>query len=835
MPRPSDVTSQSNLQMHALGAVRRAWGRVALSVMICLSGVVPQSLVAATAATCAQVKIQIQQKLSLERQAFNATMRIENGLDTPISNISIALKFTDANGNGVVGTTQTNNTDATFFISAPALSEISAIDGSGVIAGRADGQVDWMLIPSAGAGGTSPQGVLYYVGATLTYTIGSDTRTIEVTPDTVTVKPQPQLILDYFLPKEVVSDDPFTPETEAPVPFTLGVRIHNVGGGAAVGTTIESAQPKIIENAQGLAIGFQILDSYVNDQPSTKSLLIPFGDIAPGASSVGRWRMITTLSGQFIEIAATYTHSDALGGATTSLIKETRSHLLLRDVRVDLPGRDAVRDFLAIDGSTLRVYESNGVDTAVTDQTAGAQLQLGSGGKYTFAMPATQGFVYARVVDPSAGQREPVAIVRSDGKVLPTENVWSSRTRNQDMSWSYYLNVFDVDTTGSYALTLAAGSNTGSLAGVVYLDANGNGLRDAGEAGIGVVPVSLTGTDSLGAAVAASGYTDAEGAFVFSQLPAGVYVLGSGTVAGTMDEQAIAGTAGGTPGIGSVSNIVLGVGASGTGYVFGKRQGAESGADVGVTVTASKTQLKLGEDVTFRLTVHNAGPAAATAVSVQDALPAGLTWRSAVTSTGSYDAATGLWTVATLANGADATLDLVARAATPGTLINTVTVTASPSDGNPTNNSASVSLTVADAADLELHLRSSTRQPKTGQTVTLTVAVSNHGPSQAVSVVATNQLPPGLSLASASTSVGTFNSATRNWTIGNLSSGATATLNIVATVLASGDLRTSASVTATTEDPSSGNNAMNLMLRRCQRQHCPDHPSIAPILEVLFE
>jgi hypothetical protein len=36
---------------------------------------------------CAQVKIEIQQELTLERQAFDAMMRISNGLDTlPIEN-----------------------------------------------------------------------------------------------------------------------------------------------------------------------------------------------------------------------------------------------------------------------------------------------------------------------------------------------------------------------------------------------------------------------------------------------------------------------------------------------------------------------------------------------------------------------------------------------------------------------------------------------------------------------------------------------------------------------------------------------------------------------------
>src|SRR5690554_2323688 len=90
---------------------------------------------------------------------------------------------------------------------------------------------------------------------------------------------------------------------------------------------------------------------------------------------MGRWLMETTLSGRFISIDARYTHADELGGALTSLIDgEPGAHLLVQDVLVDLPGRDGVRDFLARDGDILRVYESNGIDTVVTDHSDAATL-----------------------------------------------------------------------------------------------------------------------------------------------------------------------------------------------------------------------------------------------------------------------------------------------------------------------------------------------------------------------------------------------------------------------------------------------------------------------------
>lgn len=46
--------------------------------------------------TCARVKIEIKQELTLERQAFDAHMRINNGLThTALENIQVDVWFTD--------------------------------------------------------------------------------------------------------------------------------------------------------------------------------------------------------------------------------------------------------------------------------------------------------------------------------------------------------------------------------------------------------------------------------------------------------------------------------------------------------------------------------------------------------------------------------------------------------------------------------------------------------------------------------------------------------------------------------------------------------------------
>ncbi|KAF1722232.1 hypothetical protein CSC75_03055 [Pseudoxanthomonas wuyuanensis] len=402
---------------------------------------------AAQESVCARVKIEIKQELTLERQAFDAEMRITNSLPAiPLTHVSVDVKVTDENGVPVTITTDPNDLTAKFFIRQTK----DDTSGSGQVPASSTAVLNWMLIPAPGSAGETPFGKRYLVGATLRYQFGTETHTMELNPDSILVKPMPSLTLDYFLTRDIIADDPFTTEIEAPEPYTLGVRVKNSGLAAANKLKIDSAQPRIVENLQGLPINFVILGSYVQDMPATNSLLIDFGNIAPNSSKMGRWQMESNLAGTFVDFSATFTHSDELGGSLTSLLQGTNAHLLVRDVRVDLPGRDIVRDFLAVDGGLYKVYESDGVDSAVTDRSAEAQLAV-AGSAYQLVMPATQGFFYVRKADPHRGQMALSTVVRADAKQMAPENVWLSKTKNRDtQQWDYWFNVFDVNSPGGY-------------------------------------------------------------------------------------------------------------------------------------------------------------------------------------------------------------------------------------------------------------------------------------------------------------------------------------------------------------------------------------------------
>jgi len=239
--------------------------------------------------------------------------------------------------------------------------------------------------------------------------------------------------------------------------------------------------------------------------------------------------------------------------------------------------------------------------------------------------------------------------------------------------------------------------------------------------------------------------------------------------------------------------------------------------DLALTMTADRTKALIGQPVTFTLRLTNAGPSLATGIAVHDQLPEGLTFLSALSSVGSYDPATSLWTLPSLAVGAVATLELVARFDLPRTLTVTAEVFAAdqfdsnstPNNNVPTENDQASVVIQPETADLVLVQTVSDSTPNLGESVTLTVTVNNQGPDAATGVTVRNLLPPELSLVSATPSRGTYNAATGIWTIGEIANGQGVTLQLIVTPIASGDIVSTAEVaTADQFDPNStpGNN-----------------------------
>ena len=146
---------------------------------------------------CAEVKIEIQQELTLERQAFDAHMRINNGLShVSLEDISVEVLFTDEEENPIIASSDVGNTGAVFFIREDSSNISDNGDGSwhvDSVAPSSFSDMHWLIIPSTGASKGYSGGTLYFVGAKLTYTIGGEAYTTVVTPDYIRVKPLPEL------------------------------------------------------------------------------------------------------------------------------------------------------------------------------------------------------------------------------------------------------------------------------------------------------------------------------------------------------------------------------------------------------------------------------------------------------------------------------------------------------------------------------------------------------------------------------------------------------------------------------------------------------------------
>jgi len=416
--------------------------------------------------TCARVKIVIPQQLTLERIGFEATLQVGNndGQD-PITDFFASLTFEDPakTTNGVV-----NDASSLFFVQSPTFDGINGIAGDGVIAPSTTATIKWFLIPKIAAGGTSPDGVRYKVGCNLAGKMRGEvipSSVMQAIPATIYVKPDAQLDITYFQPRDVQGDDPFTPEVEAPVPFTLGVIVKNVGYGPARKVKIDSQQPKIVENKQNLLLVAQLLGARVNDVfvlPPT--LTVDFGDIQPNQARKGAWDMITSLSGEFIEFKASYTHASELGGQETSLIKSLNAFFIAHEVLNDQPGRDNLKDFLAITTNITdlipdALYESEGNILPVNYLTNVSVINPLSAGVLRVGLTADRnGWGYLRLDDPAQDKLPIASVTRSDGKILNTNNVWTNhRYEKFTNQRDNFLNILDLVDLGSYTYTITYG------------------------------------------------------------------------------------------------------------------------------------------------------------------------------------------------------------------------------------------------------------------------------------------------------------------------------------------------------------------------------------------
>ncbi len=191
--------------------------------------------------------------------------------------------------------------------------------------------------------------------------------------------------------------------------------------------------------------------------------------------------------------------------------------------------------------------------------------------------------------------------------------------------------------------------------------------------------------------------------------------------------------------------------------------------------------VKVGENVTFTITVTNNGKSNATDVVISDIIPDAFEYVSG----GVYDADldTVIWTIDELAAGNSTSVTLTLTAKLAGNYSNVASVS---SNENKTQiNASSENITINSDVRLNMTKSADVTSVVVGNNVTFTIVVTNNGKSNATNVVISDVLNEAFLWKSG----GSYDKSSRNvtWTIGNIAAGQSATVTLVATAMTAGN------------------------------------------------
>jgi len=231
-------------------------------------------------------------------------------------------------------------------------------------------------------------------------------------------------------------------------------------------------------------------------------------------------------------------------------------------------------------------------------------------------------------------------------------------------------------------------------------------------------------------------------------------------------------------------------------------------------------------DITYTITVANAGPDSATSTQLFDPLPVDTTFVSLAQDNGPAalcstpavgDNGDVVCSWPALASGASAQFTLVIHSGSNSTVINTASVSSQTFDSDSSNDEDSVTTTVTPVADLSV-LKDGPLTIPAGSNITYTVSVTNNGPSHASTVSVEDILAAGLTFVSADAPAGwscVTPAVGANGTItcsaASLLEGETADFTFVVHLTSSatvgGTVSNTATVSTATSDSNSGNDS----------------------------
>ena len=381
--------------------------------------------------SCATVTLQLEQKLTMTRQAVRGTLTVKNGSDNaPMKNVKLNLVVTGPYGAIADSRIMEIQTEELKGFTG----EKDFESGWELAAGQT-GEAKILFIPTKYAAPTEP--LLYTFAGSISFIdpfTGLE-MTRELEAERLTVNPSPNLELTYFMQRDIMGDDALTKEVEPMVPSQFSVLINNKGYGDATKVKMLTQQPKIVENEKGLMIDFEILSSQLNGGDKTlamgESVATDFGTIPAHSQAYAQWWLTSTLTGHFVDYDIDVTHVTSYDNPDLSLLDTVHIHELIHQIVI--PGATVtpkllgflVNDIEDMEDAPDALYKTDGTISQVRIAT-GATLSKQDNNQYELKVsPSAAGWNYGHVADPTGGKQKLERIVRkSDGAELPLENFW---------------------------------------------------------------------------------------------------------------------------------------------------------------------------------------------------------------------------------------------------------------------------------------------------------------------------------------------------------------------------------------------------------------------------
>jgi hypothetical protein len=345
-----------------------------------------------------EVKIQIDQKATLERQAFNVKLDLMPTV-AALQNVSLSLDIKDSGG---------EDASELFFMIVTEQTGLTALNGGSL---QGQGGVNWQLVPNSEAGGTAAEGRNYTISASIDYSYGGKSYHYSTKTETVNVKPMPKLVLDYYLPYVVMADKP----------VKIKVKATNQGFGPANHLALASAQPRIVENENNIPVGFTIDGSSPTpDSSSYQSgqATITFDNVPSGSSAEGYWTLTVTRNGYFVDFTANLKHEDYRGVQLDPLIEGVNTHF------VPAIGGVISRSGCNVENLTVEVWQNGQLVASDTVNSAGAYFIPDlAAGDYQLKVKNSQGeMLLEKTVTVVDGQPTARIDVSVDGRSIDSDH-----------------------------------------------------------------------------------------------------------------------------------------------------------------------------------------------------------------------------------------------------------------------------------------------------------------------------------------------------------------------------------------------------------------------------